>query len=173
MRHLFRVENIDRWGSNWLLGAKMCFFDPKIWIFGAKSQFFVGIAVFVYRAYYQYTWGYIIPIRTTPKIFLFPSYWFLAISGHSHFASITTLFWTIVNQTWWDRPDHQKNDPQWQRTWSRPELRRNSRFYVWPKSVFWPKIRFIPKKCPKFLKRLIIIWEKRYFFGCTTLPCRG
>ena len=41
MRHLFRVENIDRWGSNWPLGAKMCFFDPKIWIFGAKSQFFV------------------------------------------------------------------------------------------------------------------------------------
>ena len=41
MRHLFRVENIDQWGSNWPLGAKMCFFDPKIWIFGAKSQFFV------------------------------------------------------------------------------------------------------------------------------------
>merc|ERR1712155_348832 len=41
MRHLFRVENIDRRGSNWPLGAKMCFFDPKIWIFGAKSQFFV------------------------------------------------------------------------------------------------------------------------------------
>ena len=32
MRHLFRVENIDRWGSNWPLGAKMCFFDPKIWM---------------------------------------------------------------------------------------------------------------------------------------------
>ena len=41
MRHLFCVENIDRWGSNWLLGAKMCYFDPKFWIFGAKSQFFV------------------------------------------------------------------------------------------------------------------------------------
>ena len=40
-KNLFRVENIDRWGSNWPLGAKMCFFDPKIWIFGAKSQFFV------------------------------------------------------------------------------------------------------------------------------------
>ena len=41
MRHLFRVEKIDRWGSNWPLGAKMCFFDPKIWIFGAKSVSFV------------------------------------------------------------------------------------------------------------------------------------
>ena len=39
MRHLFRVENIDRRGSNWPLGAKMCFFYPKIWIFGAKGQF--------------------------------------------------------------------------------------------------------------------------------------
>merc|ERR1719220_2307937 len=41
MRHLFCVENIDRWGSNWPLGPKMCLFYPKIWIFGAKSQFFV------------------------------------------------------------------------------------------------------------------------------------
>ena len=39
MRHLFRVENIDRRGSNWPLGAKMCFFDPKIMILGANSQF--------------------------------------------------------------------------------------------------------------------------------------
>ena len=40
-RHLFRVENIDQCSSNWPLGTKMCNFDPKIWIFGAKSQFFV------------------------------------------------------------------------------------------------------------------------------------
>ena len=39
MRHLFRVENIDQCGSNWPLGTKMCNFDPKIWIFGAKSHF--------------------------------------------------------------------------------------------------------------------------------------
>ena len=41
MGHLFRVENIDRLGSNWPLGTKMCNFDSKIWIFVAKSQFFV------------------------------------------------------------------------------------------------------------------------------------
>ena len=41
MRHLFRVENIDRYGSYWPQGTKMCNFDPKIWIFGAKSHFFV------------------------------------------------------------------------------------------------------------------------------------
>ena len=35
------------------------------------------------------------------------------------------------------------------------------RFYVWPKSVFcWPKMRCIPKKHPKFAKRLIFILEK-------------
>ena len=38
----FCVEKIDRWGSNWPLGTKKCFFDPKIWIFGAKSQFLYG-----------------------------------------------------------------------------------------------------------------------------------
>merc|ERR1711978_676483 len=47
MRHLFRVGDIDRRGSNWLPGAKMCFFDPKIWIFGAKSQFFVSVVICV------------------------------------------------------------------------------------------------------------------------------
>ena len=29
-----------------------------------------------------------------------------------------------------------KNNPQWQQTWSRPELQGNDRFNVWPKSVF-------------------------------------
>ena len=41
MRHLFRVENIDRRGSNRSPGTKMCNLDPTLWIFGAKSQFFV------------------------------------------------------------------------------------------------------------------------------------
>ena len=43
----FCIENIDRWGSNWPLRAKMCFFYPKIWIFGAKSQFFVQWSQFL------------------------------------------------------------------------------------------------------------------------------
>ena len=29
-----------------------------------------------------------------------------------------------------------KNNPQWQQTWSRPELQGNDRFNIWPKSVF-------------------------------------
>ena len=55
MRHLFCVENIDRCGSNWPLGTKKCNFDPKIWIFGAKSPVFVLNRDCVNRAYHKYT----------------------------------------------------------------------------------------------------------------------
>ena len=46
-RHLFCVQNIDRRGSNWLLGTKMCNFDPKIWIFWAKGQLFLLESQFI------------------------------------------------------------------------------------------------------------------------------
>ena len=36
----FRVENIDRWVSNWTLGAKMCFLTPKFGYLGPKVSFF-------------------------------------------------------------------------------------------------------------------------------------
>ena len=42
MRHLFRVENIDRRGSNWPLGTKMCFFTPKFGYLGPKVNFLFG-----------------------------------------------------------------------------------------------------------------------------------
>ena len=32
------------------------------------------------------------------------------------------------------------------------------------KVSFWPKMHFIPKKHPKFLKRLTFIWERVTFF---------
>ena len=73
---------------------------------------------------------------------------FLAISGHSHFAIISTLNFG-PSSTWWDCRDHQKNDPQWQRTWSWPELRNNGRFYVRPKSVFLARNAFYPIKSPE------------------------
>ena len=40
-RHRFCDEDIDRCGSNWSKGTKMCNFGSKIWIFGAKCPFFV------------------------------------------------------------------------------------------------------------------------------------
>ena len=38
------------------------------------------------------------------------------------------------------------------------------------KVFFWPKMNFNPKNHPKFLKRLIFIWEKETFFFYTSLP---
>ena len=76
--------------------------------------------------------------------------------------------------TWsWNKgcPDiHKRNDPQWQRSWSGPELRRNGRFNVRPKSVFWPKKRFFPKKHPKFATGLIFILEKGPFLFAQLFP---
>ena len=57
-----------------------------------------------------------------------------------------------------------KNDPEGQRTRSRPELRRNGRFYIRPKSGFWPKNGFYPKISPKMTFSPLIIWAKALFF---------
>ena len=84
MRHLFRVENVDRLGSNWSLWTKMCNFDPNIGIFGAKSHLFCfGIAIFVNTAYHQYNREYNFHIRTTPKKFCF--------RAMGHFPGLTTV----------------------------------------------------------------------------------
>ena len=100
VRHLFRVENIDRCDSNWPLGTKMCIFCPQsLDIWGQKSILCFGISIFVNKGYHQYTQGYNFPILTIPKKNSISELWvifrgsprFLAISGHSHFASISTL----------------------------------------------------------------------------------
>merc|ERR1711978_328639 len=91
MRHIFRVENIDRRGSNWPLGAKMCFFLPQnLDIWGQKSIFCFVIAIFVDGTNDHYTRGYNFPIGTTPKkisvsglrVIFWGSSLFLAIFGH-------------------------------------------------------------------------------------------
>ena len=99
MRHLFRVENIDRRGSNWPLGAKMCFLTPKFGYLGPKVNFCLVIAIFVDGTNDHYTRGYNFPIGTTPKKFsvseLGVIFWgsplFLAVFGHSHVRRATTL----------------------------------------------------------------------------------
>merc|ERR1712012_692797 len=73
-------------------------------------------------------------------------------------------FWSDFKETRGNRPGHQKNDPEGQRTWSGPESRRNGRFYVWPKSGFWPKNGSYPKKSPKMTLAPLIIWAKALFF---------
>ena len=57
-----------------------------------------------------------------------------------------------------------KNDPEGQRTRSGPESRRNGRFYVRPKSGFWPKNGSYPKKSPEMTFSPLIIWAKATFF---------
>ena len=60
-------------------------------------------------------------------------------------------------------------DPDWQRTGSGPELRRNGRFYVQQKVFFFCQKWVLTKKdTQKFLKRLIFIWKKETFFLWTT-----
>merc|ERR1712012_968548 len=82
-------------------GAKMCFFDPKIWIFGDKSQFFVLRSRFLLME----------QMTTIPGATTFPSEppqkkirfrargHFLGLTpvfGHSHVRGATTLnFGTI------------------------------------------------------------------------------
>ena len=39
IRHLFCVEIIDQFGSNWPLGAKMCFLTQKFGYLGPKVNF--------------------------------------------------------------------------------------------------------------------------------------
>merc|ERR1711978_84793 len=73
-------------------------------------------------------------------------------------------FWSDFNETRRNRPGHQKNDIEGQRTRSGPESRRNVRFYVWPKSGFWPKNMSYPKKSPKMTFSPFIIWAKALFF---------
>merc|ERR1711978_26963 len=73
-------------------------------------------------------------------------------------------FWSDFNETRGNRPGHQKNDIEGQRTRSGPESPRNGRFYVRPKSGFWPKTGSYPKKSPKMTFSPLIIWEKALFF---------
>ena len=75
----FWIKNLDIWSQKLIL----CF----------------EIAIFVNRAYHQYTRSYNFPIHITPKKFSVSELWvifrglhrFLAISGHSHFDCISTL----------------------------------------------------------------------------------
>merc|ERR1711952_66415 len=77
---------------------------------------------------------------------------FLAIFGHSHVRGVPTLnFGLISTKLRGTVRAIKKNEGQ--RTRSGPELRRNGRFYIWPKSGFWPKNGFYPKKSPKIKGR--------------------
>ena len=99
MKHLFHFENLDRWGSNWWLGAKMCFFYPKIRILGRKVNFLYGNCNFFQEGISQVCRGYNFPIWITPKkisvselcVIFRGSPLFLAVPGHSPITIIITF----------------------------------------------------------------------------------
>ena len=99
MRHLFCVENIDRWGSNLSLGAKMCFFDPKIWIFGAKVNFLYCDCDFcqwnkwpIYPGLQLSNWNHPKNISVSELgVIFWGSPLFLAVFGHRRVRGATTL----------------------------------------------------------------------------------
>ena len=77
----------------------MCFFDPKIWIFGAKSQFLYGNRDFCQQGISQVYPGLQHSHSDHPKqisvsklgVIFRGSPLFLALSGHSHVRGISTL----------------------------------------------------------------------------------
>ena len=67
---------------------------------------------------------------------------------------------TIIKESWWDRPGHQKNDPYWQ---------RNGRFYVLPKSGKRAENQCFKKDTRNPLKDWFG-WEKSTFFFAQLCP---
>ena len=113
MRHLFRVKNIDHWGSNWPLGAKMCFFlTQKFGYLVQKVNFLYGNRDFWQRGISPVCPGLQLSHSDNPEkkiVFeLWVIFWgspqFLANPGLCHFRIIiilnfglssTKLGWTV------------------------------------------------------------------------------
>ena len=170
-------------GQIWpFLGQKANFFEGWSKTFGTlisgKSIFCMVIAIFVNGAYHQYTRGYNFPIRTAPKknsvsklgVIFRGSPLFLAALGLCHDRGISTLILDRFQQNLVEPSGPSKKWPRMTTdpVWARITEKRT--FYVQLKSVFWPKLGFNPKNHPKFLKRLIFIWEKATFFFEQLLP---
>ena len=148
-------------------GENVLFWPKNLDIWGQKSIFCIVIAIFVNGAYNHYTRGNSFPIRTTPKKNSVSEQWvifrdspqFLALLGLCQFTSISTLnfgqFSTKLGGNVRAIKEMTQND-------NRPSPGRNDG----KTAVFtfsW-KVFFWPNKHPKFLERLIFIWENAAFF---------
>ena len=150
-------------------GENVLFCPQNLDIWGQKSIFCLVIAIFVDGTNDHYTRGYNFPIRTTPKKIsvseLGVIFW-----GSPLFLAIPTLEGQLplilvrFQRNSGESSGPSKNDIEGQRTRSGPESRRNGRFYVRPKSGFWPKNGSYPKKSPKMTFSPLIIWAKGPFF---------
>ena len=164
MRHLFSVENIDRWGSNWLTGTKMCNFHPKIWIFWAKSQFLFWYRDFcqqgispVYPGLQLTHWNH--PRKKVSEIWIIfrgsPSFWPFAES----------LLWVplilVVNETWWDCRGHQKKWATMTTDLVPAEITEKRSFLRFFKRFFFAKIPLLSKNIARIANVVqVTIWLK-------------
>ena len=131
------------------------------------------IAIFVDGTNDHYTRGYNFPIGTTPKkisvselgVIFWGSPLFLAVFGHSHVRGATTLNFGPISTKLGGivrtikKITQKDNGPGPGRNYGETGV-----FTFCRKAENGPKIRFFPKKLPKFAKRLIFIWEKGTFF---------
>ena len=151
MRHLCRVENIERCGSNWP-ERKCAISTQKFGYLGPKVNFLYGNPDFCQQGISPVCPG--LKLSELWVIFL-GSPLFLAVSCLCHFISINTLNFglfstklggtvrAIKNMTQHD------NGPGSPGQRSGSELLGNGRFYFQPESVFVANNAIYPKKTPK------------------------
>ena len=158
MRHFFRVEKIEWCGSNWPLGTKVIFFC-------------FGIAIFVNTAYHQYTPVQLSHSVSEQCIIFQGSPRFLAVSGHTHFAIISTLNFGLLSTKLGGNVRAIKKWPRMTTdlvragvTKKRLILRSNEMWFFGRKCVFPPK---------NTQNLSDIYFGKGYFFPSTTLPGHG
>ena len=142
--------------KHWSVGLKLAargknvlFLPQNLDIWGQKSIFCLVIAIFVDGTNDHYTRSSNFPIGTTPKKISVSELGVIFWGSPLFLANPTlevqlSLILVLFQRNSGNRPGHQKNDPEGHRTWSGPELRRNGRFYIRPKSGFWPKNGFYP-----------------------------
>ena len=155
MRHLFRVENIDRCGQ----GRKCAILTRKFRYLGPKVNFLFWDCVFCQGGIsLVYPWLKLSQSDHPEKnsvselwVLFRGSTRFLAILSLCHFASISTL-----NFGPWSEPS--KKRPTITTVLVPPGIREERQYLCFfsLKSVF-------PQKCSKFNKRLIVVWEKGTF----------
>ena len=110
---------------------------------GPKVNFLLVIAILVDGENDHYTRGYNFPVGTNPKKkfrselgVIFGAHPVLAVFAIDELEGQLPLILVRFQRNSGELSGPSKNDPEGQRTRSGPELRRNGRFYVRPKSGF-------------------------------------
>ena len=153
-------------------GENVLFLPQNLDIWGQKSIFCLVIAIFVDETNDHHTRGYNFPIGTTPKKFsvseLGVIFWgsplFLAVFGHSHVRSATTLNFGRISTKLGGivraikKMTQKDNGPGPGRIYGETGV-----FTFGRKVVFGLKMG-LPQKSPKMTFPLLIIWAKALFF---------